>query len=104
MIKRVIIFITFKNDLFGCFRIEGEQDKDNETGLKEGRVIEISTTVAPFAMLALSLKYLPMLCEAMYRRRVTSVFQIQQFWPRHWVQYRHTTNSTHRPTRHLLTT
>ena len=31
--------------MFGCFRIEEIQVKDNETGLKEGRVIEMSTTV-----------------------------------------------------------
>ena len=34
-----------KKDLFGCFRIEEIRDKDNETGLKEGGVIEMSTTV-----------------------------------------------------------
>ena len=33
----------------------GERDKDTETGLKEGRVIKIETTVLPFAMLAPSL-------------------------------------------------
>ena len=31
------IFIGLKNDLFGCFRIEEIRNKDNETGLKEGR-------------------------------------------------------------------
>ena len=31
----------------------GDRDKDNETGLKEGGVIEMSTTVLPFAMHAL---------------------------------------------------
>ena len=31
--------------MFGCFRIEGERDKANETGLKEGEGIEIKTTV-----------------------------------------------------------
>ena len=35
------IFITLKKDLFGCFRIEKICDKDNETGLKEGGVIEM---------------------------------------------------------------
>ena len=39
------IFITLKKDLFGCFRIEEIRDKDNETGLKEERGIEMSTTV-----------------------------------------------------------
>ena len=37
----------------------GERDKDNETGLKEGGGIEMSNYSAPFAMLAPSLKYLP---------------------------------------------
>ena len=40
-----LYFIGLKNDLFGCFRIEGDRDKDNETGLKEGGGIEMSTTV-----------------------------------------------------------
>ena len=31
----------------------GERDKYNETGLKEGGGIEMSTTVLPFTMLAL---------------------------------------------------
>ena len=31
--------------MFGCFRIEEIRDKDNETGLKEGGGIEMSTTV-----------------------------------------------------------
>jgi len=33
----------------------GERGDDNETGLKEGRIIEMSTTALPFAMLAPSL-------------------------------------------------
>ena len=37
------IFIGLKNDLFGCFKIEKIRDKDNETGLKEGEGIEMST-------------------------------------------------------------
>ena len=37
----------------------GERDKANEIGLKEGRGIEMSTTVLPFAMLAPSFEYLP---------------------------------------------
>ena len=41
------IFIWVKKDLFGCFRIEEIRDKDNETGLKEGGGIEMSTTVLP---------------------------------------------------------
>ena len=48
MVKRCqIYFIGLKNDLFGCFRIEKIRDKDNEIGLKEGEVIEMSTTVLP---------------------------------------------------------
>ena len=39
------MLITLKKDLFGCFRIEEIRDKDNETGLKEGGGIEMSTTV-----------------------------------------------------------
>ena len=43
-----------KKDLFGCFRIEEIRDKDIETSLKEGRVIEMSSTVLSiYAMLAL---------------------------------------------------
>jgi len=36
----------------------GDREKDNETGLEERGVIEMSTTVLPFAMLAPSLKIL----------------------------------------------
>ena len=36
-----------KKDLFGCFRIKVIRGKDNETGLKEERVIQMSTTVLP---------------------------------------------------------
>ena len=35
------------------FKNKGERDKDNETSLKEGGGIKMSTTVLPFAMLAL---------------------------------------------------
>ena len=34
-----------KNDLFGCFKIEEIREKDNKTDLKEGGVVEMSTTV-----------------------------------------------------------
>ena len=34
-----------KKDLFGCFRIEEIREKDNETGLKESGLIEMSTPV-----------------------------------------------------------
>ena len=38
----------------------GDRDKDNETGLKEGGGIEMSTTVLPLRdARSLSLKYLP---------------------------------------------
>ena len=51
------IFIWVKKDLFGCFRIEEIRDKANETGLKEERGIEMSTTVLPYTRC--TLKYLP---------------------------------------------
>ena len=38
----------------------GERGDENETSLKEGGLIEMSTTVLPFAMLAPSLEYLPL--------------------------------------------
>ena len=49
-----------KKDLFGCFRIEEIRDQDNETGLKEGGGIEMSTTVL-HSRAAPSLEYLPAL-------------------------------------------
>ena len=39
------IFITLEKDGFGCFKIKGECESDNETSLKEVGVIEIETTV-----------------------------------------------------------
>ena len=42
-----------KRTCLGVLDIEEIRDKDNETGLKEGGGIEMSTTVLPFAMLAL---------------------------------------------------
>ena len=39
------IFIELKKTCLGCFRIEEIRDKDNETDLKEGGGIELSTTV-----------------------------------------------------------
>jgi len=50
VVKDDKMLITLKNDLFGCFRIEEIREKDNETGLKEGGVIEMSTTVLPFTI------------------------------------------------------
>ena len=48
MVKVSKIFIYVKKmSLFGCFRIEEIRAKDNETGLKEKAVIEMSTTVLP---------------------------------------------------------
>ena len=47
MVKDVKYIYWVKKDLFGCFRIEEIHDKDNETGLKEGGGIEMSTTVLP---------------------------------------------------------
>ena len=45
-----------KKDLFGCFLNRRERDKDNETGLKEGGGIEMSTTPI---MRSLRFEYLP---------------------------------------------
>ena len=51
MVKDVkIYFIGVKKDFFGCFRERGDRDKYNATGLKEGRGIEMSTTVLPFTI------------------------------------------------------
>ena len=58
MIKDVkYIFITLKKDLFGCFRIEEIRDKDNEIGLKEGGVIEMSNYSAIHIRDARSLRF-----------------------------------------------
>ena len=43
--SKYIYFIGLKKDLFGCF--ENRRERDNETGLKEGGGIEMSTTVLP---------------------------------------------------------
>ena len=46
MVKDVkIYFIGLKKTCLGVLDIEEIRDKDNETGLKEGEVIEMSTTV-----------------------------------------------------------
>ena len=59
-----IYLFTLKNDLFGCFIIEEIHDKTNETGLKEGRGVEMSIYSAFHirdASLSLSLlNYLPL--------------------------------------------
>ena len=56
--------MTLKKKTFlGCFKIKEERDKDNATGLKDGGVIEIETTVLSiYAMhrsLSLFVFYLP---------------------------------------------
>ena len=46
--------------MFGCFWNRGERDKDNETGLKEGGGIKMSTTVLPLRdARSLRFEYLP---------------------------------------------
>ena len=45
MVKDVKYIYWVKKDLFGCFKIEQIRDNNNETGLKEGNVTEMSTTV-----------------------------------------------------------
>ena len=57
-VKDVKYIYWVKKDLFGCFRIEEIRDKNNETGLKEGGEIEMSTTVL-HSRAAPSLNYLP---------------------------------------------
>ena len=39
------ILIGLKKTCLGVFRIEGDRDKNNETGLKEGGGIKIETAV-----------------------------------------------------------
>ena len=62
-VKESNIFIGLKKDLFGCFKIEEIRDNDNETGLKEGGGIKMSTTVLSIYAIARSLSlfvfYLP---------------------------------------------
>ena len=42
------MLIMSKKDMFGCFRIEDIRGNDNETGLKEGGVIEIEISTSAF--------------------------------------------------------
>ena len=59
MVKEVQIYLYgLKKTCLGVLD-RGYRDKGNETGLKEGGGIEMSTTVLPFVMFAPSLKYLP---------------------------------------------
>ena len=63
MVKDVkIYFIGLKKTCWGVLE-RGDRDKLNETGLKEGGGIEMSTTVLPYTRCTLSslLKYLPIL-------------------------------------------
>ena len=55
-----IYFIGLKKTCLGVLE-KREREKNNETGLKEGGGIKMSTTVLPFAMLAPSLENLPVL-------------------------------------------
>ena len=55
MCKSDQMLITLKKRLVWVFYNRGDRDNDNETGLKEGRGIEMSTTVLHYAMLAPSL-------------------------------------------------
>ena len=59
MVKRCRIYVqnyiywVKKRFVWVVLEYEEIRDKDNKTGLKERGVIEMSTTVLPFAMLAL---------------------------------------------------
>ena len=53
------IFIGLKKTCLGVLE-RGERDQDNETGFKEGGVIEMSTTVLPLRdARSLRFEYLP---------------------------------------------
>ena len=56
--KKSNIYYYVKKRLVGVFYNREERDQDNETGLKEGRGIEMSTTVLHLRA-APSLEYLP---------------------------------------------
>ena len=51
------ILLGEKKNLFGCFRIEEIRGNNNETGLKEGGGIEMSTIVLPLRDALLSFAY-----------------------------------------------
>ena len=62
MVKDVKYIYWVKKDLFGCFRIEGDNvTKNNATGLKEGGEIEMSSTVLSIYAIARSLSLLNLL-------------------------------------------
>ena len=58
-VKESDIFIGLKKTCLGVLET-GERDKDNETGLKEGEGIEMSTTVLHSRCSLLRFEYLPM--------------------------------------------
>ena len=58
MVKDVKIYLYgLKKTCLGCFRIEEIRDKDNETGLKEGRGIEMSIYSASITRCSLSFAF-----------------------------------------------
>ena len=56
MIKESNIFIGLKKTCLGVLE-RADRDKDNETGLKEGEVIEILTTVLSIYAMHRSLRF-----------------------------------------------
>ena len=48
VVKYILFRITLKKDFVGVFYNRKERDQDNETGLKEERGIEMSTTKSFF--------------------------------------------------------
>ena len=67
--SKYIFYWVKKKTCLGCFRIEEIRDKDNETGLKEGGGIEMSTTSAfHIRDCTLSLRYLKYLHIIITRR------------------------------------
>ena len=72
MVKDVkMYFIGLKKDLFGCFRIDEIRDKDNETGLKEGGGIKMSTTVLSIYAMHVLLSLLNFLTIKITQRKQT---------------------------------
>ena len=52
-----IFYWVKKRTCLGCFRREEIRDNDNETGLKEGGGIEMSTTMLPFTITIITIYY-----------------------------------------------